>query len=159
MDESRSTDISLGIRLEVLTIAWMLVEMAVSLAAGIAAGSILLIAFGIDSLVELLSGGILLWRLRVESRGADIERVERTEQRAAWLVAISLGFLCGYVLFSGIYGLLSHSTPESSPVGIGVSAAAILIMPYLAVSKRRVSRRINSEALAGDATNSLTCAY
>ena len=65
--------------------------MAVSIGAGIAAGSILLTAFGIDSLIELISGGILLWRLRVESLGGDVDRVEQAEQRAEWIVAITLG--------------------------------------------------------------------
>ncbi len=159
MNTSRTADISLGLRIEVITIAWMVVEMAVSVAAGIAAGSALLVAFGIDSLIELVSGGVLLWRLRVESRGGDPQSVERAEHRAAWLVAISLGLLCIYVLVSAIAGLLTRSRPDASPAGIAVSAAAVLIMPFLAVSKRRLSRRLNSEALAGDAVNSITCAY
>jgi len=137
----------------------MTIEMAVSIGAGITAGSILLIAFGIDSLIELISGGILLWRLRVESRGGDMVQVERAEHRAARVVAFALGLLCVYVLISAVYGLLVRSKPESSILGIGVSAAAVLIMPYLAVTKRRISGRIKSEALAVDAINSITCAY
>ena len=69
-------------RIEVITVAWMVIEMVVSVAAGIASGSVLLIAFGIDSLIELVSGAFLLWRLLVESRGGDLERVERAEHRA-----------------------------------------------------------------------------
>jgi divalent metal cation (Fe/Co/Zn/Cd) transporter len=159
MNTSRSADISLGVRIEVITIAWMLIEMAVSVAAGLAAGSALLVAFGIDSLIELVSGAVLLWRLRVESRGGDPESVEKAERRAAWIVAVSLGLLCIYVMVASIAGLLTRSRPDGSPAGIAVSAAAVLIMPFLAVSKRRISRRLNSEALAGDAVNSITCAY
>jgi divalent metal cation (Fe/Co/Zn/Cd) transporter len=159
MDTTRTADVRLGIRIEIITIVWMVIEMAVSIGAGFAAGSILLIAFGIDSLIELASGGILLWRLQIEGSDGDMERVERAEQRATWIVAITLGLLCVYVLISSVYGLLVHSIPENSPTGIGVSAAALLIMPYLAITKRRISKRINSEALAGDATNSITCAY
>ena len=159
MDSTRTADVHLGIRIEIITIIWMVIEMAVSIGAGVAAGSILLIAFGIDSLIELVGGGILLWRLQVEGSGSDMEGVERAEQRAAWIVAITLGLLCVYVLISSVYGLLAHSIPESSPIGIGVSAAALLIMPYLAITKRRISKRVNSDALAGDATNSITCAY
>ena len=159
MDVTRATEIRSGIRIEVITILWMVIEMAVAIGAGIAAHSILLTAFGIDSLIELISGGILLWRFLVESRGGDLERVERAEHRAAWIVAITLGLLSAYVFISSVYGLITHSKPESSVIGIGVSAAAIVIMPYLAITKRRISKRINSDALSGDATNSITCAY
>jgi divalent metal cation (Fe/Co/Zn/Cd) transporter len=159
MDPARATDLQRGIRIEIISIAWMVVEMAVSTGAGIAAHSILLTAFGIDSLIELVSGGILLWRLRIEGAGGDLDRVEQAEQRATWIVALTLGLLCAYVLISSVYGLLIRSVPASSWIGIGVSAAAVLVMPYLAVAKRRISRRINSDVLAGDATNSITCAY
>ncbi len=159
MDTLRATDIRSGIRIEVITVIWMTIEMAVSIGAGIAAGSILLTAFGIDSLIELISGGILLWRLLVESQGGDVEQVEQAEHRAAWVVAIALALLCAYVLLSAIYGLIVHAKPESSALGIGVSAAAVIFMPYLALIKRRVSSRIQSEALAGDAIESITCAY
>jgi len=156
---TRSNDIRAGVRIEVVTIAWMVVEMAVSIGAGIAAGSVLLVAFGLDSLIELVSGGMLLWRLRVESRGQDVERVERAEKRAGRGVAVTLTLLCVYVLVSAVYGLIAHTTPENSPLGIAVTAAAVLAMPYLAVVKRRIAGRIHSQALAGDAVESITCAY
>ncbi|MDR3577881.1 MAG: cation transporter [Anaerolineaceae bacterium] len=159
MDTTRSTDVRLGLRIEIISLIWMVIEMALSISAGIAAGSILLTAFGIDSLIELVSGGILLWRLRVESRQGDVESVERAEKRAGWLVAITLALLCVYVLVTAVYGLVTQSRPESSILGIGVSAAAVLFMPYLAINKRRIARRIHSDALNGDAANSITCAY
>jgi divalent metal cation (Fe/Co/Zn/Cd) transporter len=149
----------MGVRIEVITILWMVVEMAVSIVAGIAARSVLLTAFGVDSLIELVSGSILLWRLSTENRGGDLGSVKRAEHRAAWVVAASLSLLCAYVLISSVYLLLIHAKPESSLVGITISMAALLVMPWLAVSKRRISKRINSAALAGDAANSLTCAY
>jgi divalent metal cation (Fe/Co/Zn/Cd) transporter len=159
MDATRTTDLRLGVRIEVITILWMVIEMAVSIGAGIAARSVLLIAFGADSLIELVSGAILLWRLSTENQGGDLASVKRAERRAAWVVAASLGLLCAYVLISSLYLLLTHARPESTLLGIGISAAALLVMPWLAVSKRRISRRINSAALAGDSANSLTCAY
>lgn len=155
---TRATDIRMGVQIEIITIIWMVIEMVVSVGAGIAAKSILLTAFGLDSLIELVSGSILLWRLSIESRGGDLKSVERSERQATWVVAVSLVLLCAYVLISSVYGLFSHSKPESSVIGIGVSAAALFIMPFLAVSKRRISKRIDSAALAGDATNSITCA-
>jgi divalent metal cation (Fe/Co/Zn/Cd) transporter len=159
MDATRASDVKLGVRVEVITVIWMVVEMAVSIGAGIAAGSILLTAFGIDSLIELVSGAVLLWRFLVENRGGDLDRVEQAEHRSAWVVAVTLGLLCAYVLISSVTGLLVRSKPEGSIIGIGVSAAAVLVMPYLALTKRRIARRIGSEALAGDAVNSITCAY
>ncbi len=158
MNTTRSSDIRLGVRIEIITIVWMVIEMAVSIGAGIAARSVLLTAFGLDSLIELVGGSILLWRLSVESRGGDLKSVERAERRATWVVAVTLGFLCAYVLISSVFGLLTHAKPESSIIGIFVSAAALLIMPYLAVNKRHISKRIDSAALAADATNSITCA-
>ena len=159
MDATRASDVKMGVRIEVITILWMVVEMTVSIGAGIAAGSVLLTAFGVDSLIELVSGAILLWRLSTENRGGDLGSVKLAEHRAAWVVAASLSLLCAYVLISSVYLLFIHAKPESSLVGIGISAAALLIMPWLAVSKRRISKRINSAALAGDSANSLTCAY
>jgi len=159
MEKTQATDIRLGIQIEILSILWMIIEMAVSIGAGFAARSVLLTAFGIDSLIELISAGILLWRLRVESQGGDVDQVEQAERRAGWIVAVTLGMLCVYVFVSAIYGLISHSKPEGTLLGITISAAAVLIMPYLAVVKRGISGRIHSEALASDAIESITCAY
>jgi divalent metal cation (Fe/Co/Zn/Cd) transporter len=156
---SRATEVRSGVRIEVFTVIWMVIEAVVSIGAGILAGSALLTAFGLDSVIELVSGAILLWRLLIETREGDTERVERAEHRAAWIVAISLALLCVYVFGTAIYGLVTHSMPESSPVGIGVSIAAVIVMPWLAITKRRIAKRIESGALRGDAASSLTCGY
>jgi divalent metal cation (Fe/Co/Zn/Cd) transporter len=158
MIEQRVLNVRRGVRLEIVTVVWMVIEMAASIGAGIAAGSVLLIAFGIDSLIELVSGGILLWRLSLESRAGDLEQVEQAERRAAWIVAISLALLCVYVLAASVYGLVTRSKPDSSSLGIGITIAAVVIMPYLGVNKHRLSQRLGSEALAGDAVSSFTCA-
>jgi divalent metal cation (Fe/Co/Zn/Cd) transporter len=159
MLDTHATQVRLGFRIELLTIFWMAIEMGVSIGAGIAARSFLLTAFGIDSLIELASAGLLLWRLRVEGRGEEPLKVEQAEHKAAWGVAVTLALLCIYVLGSALYSLLSHARPETSPLGIGISAAALLIMPWLAVNKRRIAKKIGSQALAGDAVNSITCAW
>jgi divalent metal cation (Fe/Co/Zn/Cd) transporter len=155
----RAAEVRAGVRLEVFTVLWMIVEAVVAIGAGILAGSLLLVAFGLDSVIELISGAILLWRLVVETRGGDIERIESAERRAAWVVFVCLALLCAYVLVAALYGLFTHSKPESSPVGIVLAATAVLVMPWLAVSKRRVAARIGSGALRGDAASSLTCGY
>lgn len=104
---SRGANVQSGIRIEVLTVLWMIVEAAVSIGAGLLARSALLAAFGIDSLIELVSGAILLWRLRIEGQGTDVERVERAERQAAWVVGIALALLCLYVLLTALYSLLT----------------------------------------------------
>lgn len=156
---NRTIDIQSGIRIEVFTVLWMVVEAVVTIGAGVLAGSVLLIAFGVDSVIELVSGTILLWRLRVEAQEKDTEHVEHAERQAAWVVGISLALLCIYVLFTALYGLFTGAKAESSPLGIAISVAAIIVMPWLAVTKRRIADHIHSGALRGDAASSLTCAY
>jgi divalent metal cation (Fe/Co/Zn/Cd) transporter len=148
-----------GIRIEIVTLIYMAVEAGLSITAGVIAGSALLAAFGIDSVIELISGGILLWRLRVEAQGEDIERVERAEHQAAWGTVAVLGLLCLYILASSVYGLVTHASSETSPLGIGVALAAVIFMPILAGRKKRIAGDLHSLALADDATASITCAY
>lgn len=156
---SEARDVRAGVGIEVFTVAWMVVEATISLSAGIVAGSLLLTAFGLDSVIELVSGGILLWRLAVEVKGGSAERVERAERRAAWVVAVSLALLCVYVLASAIFGLVTRLQPEGAPVGIAVAAAAAVVMPWLGLRKRRLAARLGSAALRGDAASSFTCGY
>ena len=99
----------------------------------------LVVAFGLDSVIELLSGGILLWRLSVEARGSGAQLAEKAERRAARIVAATLALLCLYVRASAVYGLVTQAKPDASPVGIVVSAAAVLFMPYLGLTKRRLA--------------------
>jgi divalent metal cation (Fe/Co/Zn/Cd) transporter len=148
-----------GVQIEIVTIVYMALEAGLSIAAGVAAGSALLAAFGIDSLIELASGGILLWRLQVEARGGSLESVERAERRAAWGTVIVLGLLCVYILVSSVVGLVTRAESETSALGIGVSLAAVIFMPFLASRKKHIAAELRSLALADDATASITCAY
>ena len=159
MSAQRTAQVRLGVRVEVFTVAWMVVEAVLALGAGLVAGSLLLVAFGADSIIELVSGGILLWRLAVEGLGGTLARVERAERSAAWAVAVCLGLLCLYVLVSAGYGLLTQAKPDQSLFGILVAATAVVVMPALGVTKRRLAARLDSEALRGDAASSFTCGY
>jgi divalent metal cation (Fe/Co/Zn/Cd) transporter len=154
----RTADIRAGVHVEIITVVWMLVEAAVAIGAGIQARSVLLTAFGLDSVIELVSGGALLWRLSVEARRGSLERVERAENRAAWITGIALIPLCVYIVATSTLSLLTHAKPEGSVVGIGLAVAALLIMPWLVWRKRTIAAKINSSALRGDAACSLTCA-
>ncbi len=156
---SRAAQVHHGIRIEAFTVIWMVIEAAISIGAGILAGSALLVAFGLDSVIELVSGGILLWRLLAEAREGDTERVERAEHLATWVVAILLTLLCLYVLITSLYGLLTRSKPDSSLIGILISITAVIVMPWLGITKRRIAKRIDSGALRGDAASSFTCGY
>jgi divalent metal cation (Fe/Co/Zn/Cd) transporter len=148
-----------AVRLEVVTVVWMLIEATLAISAGVIAGSALLVAFGLDSIVELVGCGILLWRLSVEVRGGSRSRVETAEERARWVVALALLALCAYVLVTSVYGLLVRVQPEASLVGIGISLAAAVFMPWLFWRKRRLAEALGSPALHEEAASSLTCGY
>jgi divalent metal cation (Fe/Co/Zn/Cd) transporter len=155
----RAKAVSTGIRLELVTVAWMAVEAGLAIWAGIAARSVLLTAFGADSLIELLSGVTLLWRLRTEASGGDVERLKVVEQRAVWVSAVLLVVLCLYVLVSAGAGLILRVEPQESWLGIAVSAAAVVVMPLLAWRKQLANRAIDSSALRADIAETVTCAY
>jgi divalent metal cation (Fe/Co/Zn/Cd) transporter len=155
----RSSAIRRGVRLEWFTVLWMAAEAVLAIGAGIAARSVLLTAFGADSLIELLSGGTLLWRLRIEAAGGDEARVETVERRAEWISAALLILLCVYVAVTAIGGLVLRIQPERSWLGVAVSAAAVIVMPWLAARKRAANQTIQSSALRADIAESITCAY
>jgi divalent metal cation (Fe/Co/Zn/Cd) transporter len=157
--EERAQAVRAGVNVERVTIAWMVVEAAVAIGAGLLARSVLLTAFGIDSVIELVTGGVLLWRLMTEARGGSLQRVERAENRAAWITGVGLALLCVYVVASAALSLLAHHKAEVSAVGIALSIIAVLGMPILARRKRAIAARIDSAALRGDAACSITCAY
>jgi divalent metal cation (Fe/Co/Zn/Cd) transporter len=148
-----------GVRIEIVTVAYMLVEAAAAIGAGILASSVLLTAFGMDSVIELVTGGVLLWRLATQARGADLTRVEQAERRAAWVTGIGLVLLCVYIIVTACWGLLARNQPDASPLGLAVAVAALLLMPLLAARKRTLAMRLDSPALRGDAACSITCAY
>ena len=156
---NRSAALQSGIHLEGVTVLWMTGEGAIALGSGVIAGSILLIAFGLDSIIELISGGVLLWRLSAEAKSNDIERIAKVERRATWISASLLALLCLYVALTTVTGLLWRIAPESSFTGILVSIGAIIIMPILARFKRGVNARLHSAALRADIAESITCAY
>jgi divalent metal cation (Fe/Co/Zn/Cd) transporter len=140
-----------GIRLEQLTISWMLIEAAVAIGAGIAARSVLLTAFGVDSVIELLSGVVLYRRLR-----GDSERLEATATRIS---AVLLVLLCVYVVVTSLAGLLLRVMPGESIAGFAVTAVAIVAMPLLARAKRRVNNVLQSPSLRADIAETISCAY
>lgn len=144
-------------RLEHLTVGWNVVEGLVAVGAALAAGSVALLGFGIDSFVECASGLVLLWRLGAERRGMDPGAVERLDARARRLVGASLFLLAAYVAVDAAHALWAGERPEPSAVGITLTAVSILTMRWLAAAKRRAAAALGSRALEADAFQTTAC--
>jgi divalent metal cation (Fe/Co/Zn/Cd) transporter len=145
-------------RLEWLTIGWMSIEAAVALVAAWMAGSILLAAFGIDSLIELASAGVLVWRLSVELRHGQ-EFSEATEQVASRIAGSLLFALAAYVVIAAGWSLWTAREAEFSWPGFIIALVAIPAMRYLATLKIAVAEKIGSRALRADAIEAVTCGW
>ena len=145
-------------RLEYLTLAWMTVEAAVGIGAGIAAGSLALTAFGADSLIELASAGVLVWRLNVELRHGR-EFAESAERMAARIGGALLAALAAYVVIAAGWKLWTRAGAEFSAAGFVLSLAAIPIMTWLARRKLRLAEALGSRALRADAVESIACGW
>jgi divalent metal cation (Fe/Co/Zn/Cd) transporter len=137
----------------------MAAEAVLAIGAGIAARSVLLTAFGFDSVIELLSGVTLLWRLTSEARDAPAQRMESIERRATVISAALLVLLSAYLVLVGLGGVIAHVHPSGSALGVAVSAVAAVVMPILAWRKLRVNAVIESAALRADIAETITCAY
>ncbi len=145
-----------GRRLEYLTIAWNTFEAAVALMSGLLAGSIALVGFGLDSVIETISAAILLWRLHAEDDPLRRERMERTAHR---LVGVCFLLLVAYVAAESIRSLWIRAIPEPSLPGIAIAVAAVIVMPWLGRAKRRVASQMGSRALHADSRQADFCAY
>jgi len=162
MDQALSIDrralVAQAFRLEWVTVGWMTVEAAVAIAAGVTAGSLSLIAFGLDSAIELISATVLIWRLSVELRhGAEFS--ESAEQRASRIGGGLLFALAAYVVASAAWSLWTGHGQQFSILGLAVTVAAIPVMYVLAKRKLKVADAIGSRALRADAVESITCGY
>src|SRR5437773_2415097 len=162
-DTSRAGDLQKALLLTYITLGWMTIEGAASLLLGWASKSLLLEAFGIDSVVELFSAAVLLWRLKVEASGrATLQHVDLVERRAARLVGYSLYALVAYVALNSGYGLFIAkriTDTHESAWGIFIGLVAKIGMPILAGYKLKLAARLNSRALRADAVESITCGY
>jgi len=149
----RAAQARAGRRLEYFTLGWNVIEAAVAVGAGLLASSVALIGFGVDSVIESISGGVLLWRL--QAHRAD----ERREQMALKLVGLSFLVLAAYVAADAIKTLVQREAPHASLAGIGLAVASLVVMPLLARAKRRVATRLASRALHADSRQTDLCAW
>ena len=158
--DPRPLNLKRGLQLEYLTVGWNVVEGIIAVAAGIAAGSIALIGFGVDSFVETISGAVIIWRLMAETRGQhDDEAMERIEQRAERIVGIAFLLLAAYVGFEAVRALVNQEAPDASPVGIALTAVSIVVMLWLARAKRQTGEALGSRAMLADAQQTHACWY
>ncbi len=155
-DASRESLLRRGLRLEAGTVTWNVVEAMVAIAAGINAGSVALTGFGFDSAIEVFAAALVFRRLRSALVGHEADH--GGERRALRAIAVTFFLLASYLVADGIASLVGGGTPKNSPVGIGITAAATLIMPALAIAKRRTGLAMGNRLLVAEAAESLVCA-
>ena len=139
-----------GLRLEYITIAWNVVEMVVSIGLGVAARSLALIAFGLDTMVELFASGVVVWHLRHPGRNSD-----HVTARALRLVAAAFFLLGGVVSMSSLWALIARSRPNEAPLGIAYLGLTFVVMLTLGIAKGRTGRELGSEPLTAEARMSV----
>ncbi len=147
-----------GLGLEYFTVGYNLIEAVISIVFGSMAKSIALVGFGLDSVVESLSGLVLIWRLR-QHKKISKEQEEKIEKKAMKFVAITFFLLGAYVLFESSKKLLLKEVPEPSLPGIIIAFVSMVVMPILALKKRKTGQEIKSKALIADSKETLACCF
>jgi divalent metal cation (Fe/Co/Zn/Cd) transporter len=153
---NRESLIKRGRRLEYFTIAYNSLEGLIAVVAGLKAGSIALVGFGFDSLIEVTSGTALLWRLHID---ADESRREHVEAVTLRIVGVLFLLLAAYVSYDSIKSLIWREQPRESIPGIALAIASLIVMPLLVRAKRKVARGIKSGALMADLKQTELCTY
>lgn len=149
----------IGLWLVTATLVYNAIEAVIALWSGIMAESIALVGFGLDSIIEFAAAAVLLWRLRVETRGEDPEVIERSEQLVHRFIGTTFIALALYVFISAGWTLWNREIPGESIVGIILAFASLIIMPIVAWGKLRVAGKIGSNALRAEAKETLACSY
>ncbi len=140
-----------GFWLEYASMAWMTAEAAVAITAGVLASSIALTGFGLDSVIEFFAAAVVVWQLRDEG--------EERETRAVRLIGVTFFALALYLAVEGIRDLITHARPGQSAPGLAVAAAALLVMPALAIAKHRTGRALGNRTLIADSAETAFCAF
>jgi divalent metal cation (Fe/Co/Zn/Cd) transporter len=142
-----------GFRLEYATATWMAAEAAIAITAGLIAASVALVGFGLDSVIELLSAAIVIWQLRGEIAGQD------RQTRAVRLIGVTFFVLAIYLTITSIRDLATAARPGQSVAGLAVTAAALVVMPVLAIAKRRTGQALGNRTLVADSAETAFCAF
>jgi divalent metal cation (Fe/Co/Zn/Cd) transporter len=141
-------------RLSWFSLAYMTAEGAIAIAAGIVAGSVALVGFGVDSAIEGFASAIIVWRFTGHRITSDA-----AERRAQKLVAVQFFLLAPYVAYESIHAVAAGERPETSWVGIGLAASSLVVMPYLGIAKERLADLLRSAATKGEGRQNILCAY
>jgi len=155
-DNARVTLVRRGLWLNYATLSYNIVEAVVSLLAGLLAGSVALVGFGFDSVIEVIASAAAQWRLRADLAAERRERVEQTSHRVVGWCFLALG---AYVAYESVESLWTRSRPDRTVIGIAVLAASAIVMPLLARAKRRVAHALESRSLGSEAAQTSLCAY
>jgi hypothetical protein len=146
-----------AVRLEQFTLGYNVVEGAVAVTAGVAAGLVSLLGFGIDSGIEVAAAAVVLRRLLAELRGGEVD--EAKERRALRFIALTFFALAGYVVVEGVRDLVVGERPDASTAGVVLTGVSVLVMPWLARAKRLTGEAIGSRLLVADAAETQLCAW
>lgn len=153
LDQARRARLNrVALLLAYATLAYNVLEAAVGVIAGVVAGSVALVAFGVDSVVEMLSAAVIVWQFRHEVP-------EDVERRALRGIAVAFFALAGYVAVEAVAALVTAARPEASPVGVALAGTSLAVMPLLVWGKRRVARELGSATVHADSVQSLLCTY
>lgn len=149
----------MGLGLVIATMVYNVAEAGIALWAGSTAESIALIGFGLDSIIETAAAGVLLWRLSLEFRGADPERVEQAERRVQRFIGATFLALALYVSGQAGWMLWQREAPQESVLGILLAIASLIVMPLVSLGKLRAATVLGSGALRAEAKETLACSY
>ncbi len=145
--------------LVIATMGYNVVEAGVALWSGARANSIALVGFGLDSVIECVAAGALLWRLWVETQGTSAAALENAERRVRRIVGATFLLLAFYVVAQSTWTLWNRTAPQESTLGIVLASVSLVIMPVVAFGKLRAAREIGSGALRAEAKETLACSY
>jgi divalent metal cation (Fe/Co/Zn/Cd) transporter len=140
-----------GFTLEYASMAWMAAEAAIAITAGVLASSIALTGFGLDSVIEFFAAAIVIWQLRGDA--------EDRETRAVRLIGATFFALAAYLAAESVHDLVTHARPGQSIPGLAITAAALIVMPLLAIAKRRTGQALGNRTLITESAETAFCAY
>lgn len=156
----RRKSLKQGLWLEAFTIAWNILEGIIAVSAGVVSNSVALISFGIDSLVETTSAGVLYWRLNSELKGTDPQNAERVEKQAGKIAGTLLLVLAAYIVIDAARRLLGYGGhAEGSGIGLVLTGVSLVVMPVLAWRKLKAAESLDSKAMRADAYETITCTW
>lgn len=158
-DTSSTSALRTGAVLVTVTLFYNLIEACIAIASGIAARSIALVGFGLDSVIELSASAVMLWHLRMVIRGAGNEAIEASETRVRRFIGVTFLLLAVYILIRSGMDLLGGEEPSESVVGIILAIVSLIVMPLIAWGKLRVAARAGNAALRAEAKETLACAW